>query len=356
MDGDFPQVVKFNPFDYAAALERGFVAYMKDYAEVMKWMKKFSAWGDPLKLAWSSTGQAFDNYIAGLEHGDETLGELNDEVADAAIRSAGLLLNCFFEDMHKAVKKHVKSIKSTDAYIVCDAISRLYNKINSVYNAYNADDNHKFFELAKLLFKYSKDLGIDTDPVVSIYKTYFEVGEKMASNIENLSNTVTNYLVWDKLAGGNGIYKIKIRRYPINGKHTGYFPGTDFYKDKNSIHHHNGEITNIEILLRNPINGVENPSKPIGNDNIEITDDGITIKNVKFMNKPDSQTSTEAWMTITWKNKRVTHIPLLDDDFVKIQNLNSYSDTDPIIMTVELQSESYINLDNLANKLTFVKP
>ncbi|MCR4915672.1 MAG: hypothetical protein K6A96_07960 [Prevotella sp.] len=356
LDGDFPQVVKFNPFDYAAALERGFVAYMKDYAEVMKWMKKFSAWGDPLKLAWSSTGQAFDNYIAGLEHGDETLGELNDEVADAAIRSAGLLLNCFFEDMHKAVKKHVKSIKSTDAYIVCDAISRLYNKINSVYNAYNADDNHKFFELAKLLFKYSKDLGIDTDPVVSIYKTYFEVGEKMASNIENLSNTVTNYLVWDKLAGGNGIYKIKIRRYPINGKHTGYFPGTDFYKDKNSIHHHNGEITNIEILLRNPINGVENPSKPIGNDNIEITDDGITIKNVKFMNKPDSQTSTEAWMTITWKNKRVTHIPLLDDDFVKIQNLNSYSDTDPIIMTVELQSESYINLDNLANKLTFVKP
>ncbi len=356
LQGEFPQVVKFNPYDYAAAFGKGFVSFMKGYAAVMKVLKKYAAWGDPLKLAWESAGTAFDNYIASIDdlndgHVDEW--QLVEDQADVAIRSAGLLLNCFFDDVSKAVKKYTKSNK---VYQMAQGINTLYNKINSVYNAYHADDNHKFFELAKLFLKYSKDLKLDLDPVVSVYKTYFEVGEMAVSNIENLTNTVTEALVWDKLTAGKGIYRIKIRRYPINGKFAGYFPGTDYYLKEGSTDSHDGQIKSIDILLKNPINGTENRIKPLTKDNLEFTDDGITIKNVKFTNKADSQSSTEAWMTITWKNKRVTRIPLLDEHFVKTQNLHDYSDSTPIIMTVELQSGAYHNRETIANKLTFVEP
>lgn len=359
LQGELPKVVKFNPFDYAAAFGQGFVSYMKGYAEVMKILKSYAAWGDPLKLAWDSSGEAFNKYIESLDDlqdGSVDIWELTEDEADVAIRSAGLLLNCFFSDMDKAVKKYVKSIKSSDVYIIHKGISDLYNQIKSVYNAYQADDNHKFFELAKLVLKYSKQLGLDADPVTSVYKSYFEVGEKMASAIEDMNNTITSSLVWDKLAEGKGIYHIKIRRHPIDGKFAGYFPGTDYYQTRGFDDHHDGQIKSIDILLRNPVNGTENRSKPLTMDNLEFTSDGITIKNVKFWNKADAQLNTEAWMTITWNNKRVTRIPLLDEDFVKIQNLHDYSDSTPIIMTVELQSEACYNRENLANKLTFVEP
>ena len=359
LQGDLPKVVKFNPFDYAAAFGQGFVSYMKGYAEVMKILKSYAAWGDPLKLAWDSSGEAFNKYIESLDDfqdGSVDIWKLTEDEADVAIRSAGLLLNCFFSDMDKAVKKYVKSIKSSDVYIIHKGISDLYNQIKSAYNAYQADDNHKFFELAKLVLKYSKQLGLENDPVTSVYKSYFEVGEKMASAIEDMNNTITSSLVWDKLAEGKGIYHIKIRRHPIDGKFAGYFPGTDYYQTRGFDDHHDGQIKSIDILLRNPVNGTENRCKPLTMDNLEFTSDGITIKNVKFRNKADAQLNTEAWMTITWNNKRVTRIPLLDEDFVKIQNLHDYSDSTPIIMTVELQSEACYNRENLANKLTFVEP
>lgn len=357
LEGTNPQVLKFNPFDYEVAALKGFKAYMKEYATVMKWMKKFTAWGDPFKLAWKSGGKAFDNYIKSLEDGEVDMDELNEDVADVAISSAGMLLNCLFKDMHKAIKMHAKSIKETEIYKIHEKIESLYSLVNGAYSATHADDTHQFFELARLVLKYSKQLG--ADPVLDCYKTFFEVGEAMAGAAERLSNTISNAFVWDRLVNGNGIYNIKIRRCSSSGGYAGYFPGWDYYHDWTKTYllgdYHYGQIENIEIKLVNPINNVTNTSKPIGTDNITLTEDGITIKNVKFKNPSDFQTTTEAWMTIKWKNKRVTQIPLLDENFVKIENFNKDVSV-PLIMTVEFQSGTYMNKENIPNNLTFVEP
>ena len=51
-------------------------------------------------------------------------------------------------------------------------------------------------------------------------------------------------------------------------------------------------------------------------------------------------------------------LSLVNNDFVKIENLNKMADNDatPAIFTVELQSASNQNPETIPNKLTFVKP
>lgn len=118
-------------------------------------------------------------------------------------------------------------------------------------------------------------------------------------------------------------------------------------------------IETIEVQLKSPT-VMDNPeTKVVGNENIELTDEGITIKNLKFGGGvADGRNEIEAWMVITWKNKRVTRVPLVNNDFVKIENLNKMADNDatPAIFTVELQSASNQNPETIPNKLTFVKP
>lgn len=354
LEGGSPQVLEFNPFDFGVAEQKGFMSYMKSYKEVMKWMKKFSAWGDPLTLAWNSCGTAFDDYIKTLDKEEEGFSEINEDVADAAIRSAGMLLNCFFSDLHKSVKKYKTMVKENGLYVAHEKMQTLYELIDGAYNTAQADDYHKYFELAKLVFKLTEKW--EHDPVVSLYKTYFEVGAAMASGVEQLANKVSSFYVWERLSKGNGIYKIKVRRYSSSNRWEGYFRGKDFYQEKGSNNYHAGQIRSIKIELLNP--EYENStyfrteSKSF---DVELEDDGITISNVQFTNAMDFYTATEAWMTIIWNNNLVTRIPLLDENFTKLENRDADVSI-PLIMTVELQSEANLHLENLANKLTIVKP
>ena len=115
-------------------------------------------------------------------------------------------------------------------------------------------------------------------------------------------------------------------------------------------------IDEITIKLVDPTYTKNNvTSEPLKEENVVLDNDGITIKNVTFPNNPVSFTDVEAWMTIKWKNNRVTHVPLLDEDFVKVENKRAKDDV-PLIMTVELQSETYYNVESIPNKLTFVEP
>lgn len=349
----FPCILTFNPSEYG--LGDGFVDYMNAYAFVMKYMKKFSAWGDPLKLAWDSTSDEFKNYLKDLEKHEWTFSELNEQVVDISIKSAGMLLNSIFEDMHKAIKKHTNSIKGNEIYVIHKGIENLYNAIKGICEASQADDNHKFFDFAKLVLKY----GAKNDPVVSVYKSYLEVGDKMASAVEDFSNTISGYYIWNRLVTGKGIYKIKIRKYDNDG-FAGYFPGRDFYPENGSNNKHDGQIKSINIQLINQANGQKAESVSFKHEleNYDTYNMGITLKDVVFDREDfyaDNESGTEAWMTITWNNNRVTHVPLLNPDFVKIENLNEDASV-PLIMTVELQSETSMKKEKIANKLTFVKP
>lgn len=335
-----PQTLNFNPFEFSLAIEKGFASYMSAYAEVMRIIKEYSLWGDPFKLAIESIEKNFELWVKNFEKKDNIEELIKDETI-VALRSAGLLLN-LVEDMDKAVNKYVKTLKSNHAYEVQGEISKLYKTIKDVYNASQADDNHKFFELAKLVLKYSPK---EYDPVLSIYKTYFEVGAKMADAVQKLENYNNNRFVWERFVSKNAVFKIKVRRY-AEDRFAGYFPGKEIYS----------QIESINIALSTPQKeGEALLSVIIDNPLFDEDGYGITIKNVDFKGYNTLYDTSEAWMTITWKNKRVTHVPLLDKDFVKLQNFNANS-KEPLIMTVELQSETYMNTEKIANKLTFVKP
>lgn len=347
--GSNPVTVEFNPYEMEVAAVNGFKTYMKGYAEVMKLFKAFSAWGDPFKLAWESvTDKSFELWLKNLEDGHTDFGELIQDEDDVAFRSTGLLLNVFFSDMDKAVKKYTDSFKETTTYRLHGKIQEFYNEIKDVMGvvqASQADDSHKFFELAKQVLKFSKKLNNHKiyDPAFEVYKTYFEVGDAMASAVERLANAYAATYVWERLVSGGGVYKIKVRKYTTDNS-IEYFRGEDV----------SSQIKSIDIVLTTP---AQSGFKVNSTTYEKVCDpDGITIKNVEFPGKYNtSYTSTEAWMAITWTNKRVTYIPLLNSDFVKLKNFSQTS-KDPLTMTVELQSETYWDLNSIANKLTFVKP
>lgn len=352
-----PQVMEFNPTDWYVALNKGFTAYMEGYKEVLGYMKKFSEWGDPFKLEAKSITKAFDLYVESLRQKDNVdLEELNKDVVDVAISSGGMLFNCFFSNMDKAVKKHTKDIKASSTYTIHKKIEALYNMIDAASIVNRPDDNHKFFALARQVLKFSKELG--ADPVLDCYKKYFEVGEAMASKIDEFSNRISNEFLWDRLSRGNGIYKIKVRKYTDSSIGTLYFSGREFYPyigRYGMYTNHQGQIKSVSIELYSPASGKRNLSKPLKDANVQFDDDGITIKNVEFGNQTDFEVDCEAWMTILWKNNRVTHVPLLNKNFVKLENMDKDVSV-PLIMTVELQSDTYNVKERISEQLTFIEP
>ena len=349
-----PQVQNFNPFDYKWAIKKGVISYIEEYTEVFKYMKKFAEWGDPFKLGWKSAEEAWKNYIKTLEANrhDADARELIEDKFDAYLRSAGMLMNCFYGEMNQLV---VKELTDNNVYKASDKISKLYDLVNSAYKTSQVDDNHKFFEIAKLVLKYSADLGVD--PVLKCYKTFFEVGEAMVDAIEDMTKNIHDHDIWNKLHDGQGVYKIKIRKY-TDHKSRLYFEGRDFYEHTEGIHHitHDGQIKSISIQLIDPQYEEHNLIKQVEKENVELTDDGIVIKNVKFPRLGAQPQKVDAWMTIVWKNDRVTHIPLLNDDFVKLENFDRINSDYPLTMTVELQSGCYLHEQGIPNHLSFVKP
>lgn len=353
----YPETLNFNPFDCLVAVKKGFISYMKGYAEVMRIMKEFSSWGDPFKHETGSIAKAYDLIIKNLDGEEVDIEDLLKDELDVALKSSGMLLNYFFSDMHKAVKKYSKTITESSAYTISGKMKKLYDRISGSYSALKADDDHQYFKLAREVLNISKDLG--ADPVLDCYKTYFDIGDAMVNAIERLSKKTSAYEVWNRLFTGKGVYKIKVRKYTSPKEGKKYFSGSDLYPHKEGKYkniRHQGMIDEITIKLVDPTYTKNNvTSEPLKEENVVLDNDGITIKNVTFPNNPVSFTDVEAWMTIKWKNNRVTHVPLLDEDFVKVENKRAKDDV-PLIMTVELQSETYYNVESIPNKLTFVEP
>lgn len=334
-EGLNPQIQTFNPVDY----KKKVMSVMDECVDVMKVVKQFAQWGDPFKLAWKSLEDAGNNFIDNYDpKGDDKLIEAK---FNATMKSAGLLWSCFYDEVNqKIISKH---LTETKLYNATDKITELYNTIRPYLDESQSgsqkDNGRMFFKLARLVLKYA-DKG---DPVTKIYTTYFEVGEAMIKAIENMTYGIHHDNVWDRLVTGNAEYKMKIRKDTDKGLE--YFAGKDYY----------GQINSITITLKDPDNG--ELIKNVNEDNIELKDDGIIIKNLKFDIAGIGYKDVEAWMTIAWENNRVTHVPLLNEDFVKIENLDT-NVKDALIMTVELQSGTYYeeNRKSIPNHLTFVKP
>ncbi len=346
----FPRVVTFNPFECFLAEDRNFKDYVDEYKKILTHLKMMSKWGDPFGLSINTIGgNNFEKILDNLGNHTVDLDGFEKDLLYYASQSSGMLLSCFLSDIHKVVKNSAKHL--TNSLKVSDGIVKVYETLNAFYGANQVDDNHKFFETSKQVLRLCETLNLDDYLALNVYKNYFEVGSAMASAVEELSNRMSGFYLWDRLATGNGIYKIKVRRYSDGNHWNGYFPGRDFYPDEGYRNSHYGEIKSMEIELVNPLNpSIRTTSTSY---DVEVEDDGIVVKNVNFSNEKDFYSDCEAWLKIIWKNNRVTHVPLLDSNFVKLENLDKDVST-PLIMTVELQSETYLK-ENIANKITFVK-
>ena len=336
-----PQTLNFNPSEKITKLMNGFASYMEGYKEVIKYMKKFSEWGDPFTLAWNTSGDGVYKLIENLGNEEWTYSELNEQIADAAIKSWGMLRNCIYSMHAEMIKKYSEAIKNNQAYIVHNEIANLYNTIRDVYDASSADDNEKFFKLASLIWKYASK----KDPILKVYKSYFEVGEAMAKAAERLGNYNSNRFVWQRFVSKDAIFKIKVRRYSSDGTFAGYFSAKDVYSQIESIGLIMSTPAQSGMVLRNDDPGVS----------LDEEWNTIIIKNVDFKGNNTLYDSTEAWMIINWKNKRVTRVPLLDNNFVRMENFKA-SSNEPLIMTAEFQSGTNMKVDLIADQLTFVKP
>ena len=260
------------------------------------------------------------------------------------MKSAGLFMHAVCGEMNQKI---VKALTENAASKVLEKIAALHKEaqdlLGAVESVSKADDRHRFFEMSKLVLKY----GMKGDPLIDIYKTYFEVAEKTVDAIENIEKKMHTMNVWSRLDNGNAVYRIKVRKDATAKEGAVYFWGNDIYK----------QIDNISITLKGE--GVPEVTKMPTDGNLLITNDGIEIKNLKFgTTNGIGSGNVEAWMTIEWKNNRVTYVPLLDDEFVRIENLNNgeIDYANPLTMTVEFQSGIFYHPDYMANKLTFVKP
>lgn len=348
----FPFVLKLKPSEYG--LGESFVESMEIYKFLLPYFKKYAEWGDPFNLGWKSIKNELNeqvNVIGGKEY---SFVDLNGQVVNLSFASLGMLLNCFFDDMHVAIKEYTEAIGNHSVTQIYDGITNLYYNIKDICEASQADDNHKFFKFAKLVWKYAEK----NNPILDCYKSYLDVGEAMANEIDDIDNYMSGQWVMQRLIEGEGIYKIKVRKYS-NDKGVRYFRGEDFYPHKDYKGRevvHDGQIKSIQITLTAP-DGTSDGYK-VESESFKPDYDGdeVIIKNVVFPGIYNTNyAGAEAWMTITWKNNRVTHVPLLDKNFVKLENFRQ-SSKEPLTMTVELQSETNMNLENIANKLTFVKP
>ena len=203
------------------------------------------------------------------------------------------------------------------------------------------DDLKPLYTLKALIQAIDKVPGIGKDPFISVYLTYFDVAEAMIKKINEWKFYVQGGNIWERMWGKNCIYKIKVRKYTGDKKNIEYFSADEFNK----------QIQSIQIKLKPE--GKSNFERDSQSLKIEPIGDELVISNVKYNGAQNELWSVlEAWMTITWKNGRVMRVPLLNEYFVKTENL--IEGNDPPVFHIELQSQTYQNLKNIANNIYYV--
>ncbi len=346
-----PRTLNFNPSNYTTGDQKTVVDYLTAFFETVKYLKKVEKWSDPFELITTSLEDVFDMLIIKYNNGqlnirDDEVDTYINNLIDLSISSSGFMLTHFF----KGLQKQIKKAKNFQLYDMVKNIDFIYNTIESFQQAQHADDNKKFFYTAKAVMSLSNKL-LGKDPFYDIYKTYFDVGLAMVNAIEKFENSIHGYSLWERLLSGKGVFKIRVRKYTGN-KDVKYFSANEFFKEPGSTKSHPGQIKSIEIKLKDV--AAQCPDIHSTSYEYECNYNELVIKNVAYNNNNFTGIyDCEAWMIITWNNGRVMRVPLLNKYFVKTQNLNDKNE-EPIF-TIELQSETYQNVENIANNISYVK-
>ena len=342
-----PQTVNFNPCDYLTQNDLD-LYLVNEYKQVMSYLKQMSQWGDPFAFEINSIpGDNLNEIINNLGNGRyfDVEGFEEDLVVNGS-HSAGLLLSCFLGDVVKDVKRYAKNTRGS--LKIADGIQEVFNTLRDFYQINEVDENLKFFETFKQVIKVGEKLKLNEKmwgfkyPAFEIYKTYFDVAEAMVKAIDKIEISVQEAALYEKLINGKGIYKIKVRRYTTDGR-VEYFPASEVYD----------QIREIKFQMTTEYQeGYHPETSKFQIDSPKLSDE-ITISNVDFDYLHNNiSTGIQLWMIITWRNNRVTRVPMLEKHFAKLENFKS--DTEPPTMTVELQSETYLRKDYMANKLTII--
>ncbi|MBO7118790.1 MAG: hypothetical protein J6W03_00535 [Bacteroidaceae bacterium] len=335
------QTLSFNPLDYAPS------DYIDDYLiseykEVLRLLKRMKDWGDPFGFEINTLGgNNLERIITNLGNGTYDIEGLKQDIIVNASNGAGLLLDCFIDDVNNNIVEDVRrnGKEILGRFRISEGIREVCNTLESFYHLNEVDDNHKFLETFKLVMQVSDRLknsaGIKY-PAFEVYKSYFELADAMIDAIENFEVIVQGGDAYEKLISGKGIYKINVRRYTSDGS-VQYFSPQEVNK----------QIRKITFTMETETSFKSESTSC----NVDPSFDGLIVTNVNFSPKNnDIYISPQVWMNIYWTNNRVTRIPMLEKHFAKQKDFNTQSPT----MTVELQSETYMIPERMANKLTII--
>ena len=334
------QTLTFNPIDYAPS--GSIDDYLIDeYKQILRHLKKMKDWGDPFAFEINALGGKLDKIIENLGNGTIDIEGVKKDIIVNSSQGAGLLLSCFIGDVNDNIVEDIRRNGESmlGNFRISEGIREVCNTLESFYNLHEVDDNHKFLETFKLVMQVSDKLKKMTGikyPAFEVYKSYFELADAMVDAIENFEVSVQGGDVYEKLVNGKGIYKIKVRKYTSDGS-IQYFSPQDVNK----------QIRRITFSLTTETD-YKSESKYY---DVNINGNELVITNVNFSPKTtDIYISPQVWMNIYWTNNRVTQIPMLEKHFAKQKDFNTQSPT----MTVELQSETNMILERMANKLTII--
>ncbi len=344
------QTLTFNPIDYTPSgnIDEYVIS---EYKKILQYLKRMKDWGDPFAFELNALGGKLDKIIENLGNGSIDIEGVKKDIIVNGSNGAGLLLSCFIGDVHdnivEDVRRNGKSLLSN--FKISDAILDVHNTLQEFYRIHTeVDEHHKFFETFKQVMKVSEKLKVNEKvhgfkyPAFEVYKSYFELADAMVNAIDRIEMTIPGNIgaLYEKLIKGGGMYKIRVRRYTSDGS-IQYFSPSEVWQ----------QIREVKFDMTTDQSSFKPESKPISIYQAEGND--VVIRNVDFTPKGGnniSSTELQVWMTITWKNNRVMHIPMLDKHFVKQQDMSG----DVPTMTVELQSGTTLLSDCMANKLTII--
>jgi len=311
-------------YDYSEFIEEEVNACV---AEVLSVMKEFDKYGGPMEKALSSISEDLKRYER-TKDAEGLFGNLPD----------------ILKDFSSSLKDAIRDVE--DYTDVLKDVKGFYDKLKSANEFRNADDFKKFIILAKKVFEYSNL------PFADVYSLYLDVAEIAVNKIHDYMGIIMEKEYATNFADDNIRFKFKVRK---KDWYTRWWTSDfDAYEVVNQIVKVDVHLCSCHHVLNSDNDGVWQHASYIAEESkgdVVLRRTGYSTNVLYGSDAGDNGPAQRFWAEITWRNGRVTKVPLLYDDIVDIVNGGS-SRMMPII-TVTLQSGSS-TATQMADKIELV--
>ncbi len=264
-------------------------AYLMDIFDTMK---KFDKWDGPIGKACEKLADLMEEYER-----DKDLEGFYGNLPD--------MLKAFKVDLENAVKD-VKDF--TDIF---EKARKFYNQVKDTYNFVTSDKTKKD-EVTTFVTICKKIVELSGDPFSKVYCYYLEVLDKAAEKILEMQEKLVDAQIDDIFNNNQITFKLKVAHkkewYDYVQLTTRYYSPVDINERIKDIEIHMITVapqgsTKIESWASYNIDSFEG-------DAVVLKRDG---KRPQYICNNIGYTLARFWMKITWRNERVSTIPLYRD-------------------------------------------